>query len=853
MGPRVTVWLLLIHGIAAGLTVAAASTDERLLVGAVVGLREVGSLEVISRDESFLVPLARFAEISGCTVEGQGDAASLRTPLGTVSLDELDPTWVDGTVYLPEPAIERRLAAELIFDPGEYAVRFDFPWSGTETQSATASYDRIPDVRAPGLTLSMLREDLLFSRQGSSDVWASTTTLGGALEGGFWRMRFEDDLEGDRMLRDYAWSRTAGRKLFLVGQQSLQLHPLVNGFQLTGVQAAWTNQPLDRFSRHAAARELLPRQVRPSQHFDGQAPPGALVELRVDGVLRERRIVGMDGFFDFSDVRLPSRQLNRVEVLIFDRQHPQTPIEVREHRVSNSDYLLPARAVVHLGGLGRYGNLAEDLGEESVPDEAAGFYQWRYGLTEGFTAETTIQHAAGRFQAQAGFTSRLADSWIFSMGVAGSNGSLGYNLDLDGQGDRWSLLASSRATPADFHVDGGDEQSDHAAEGWYRLHRTFELGLAGRFRRTSTGRTDYLLPAMTWRPGDRWLFRARPDHGGDYRFHLAHWASARDRWIVTSEGRTVVDYSHTFDSLYRVSAGTEFGEGRPERHSVVVSRQGRDPRAPRFSLGAAGQEGEIGWLAGTTFAVLPGVLARLDYESSAANPFGTERRDDRLSFGITVDLTLAGRRVLPADSVGNRPDSGAIAGGIRISERGAWQLQGSKILVDGRLAARTDAAGNYYIGNLDPGIYQVELDPERLPLELVPRDTVTIAEVSSGASTRVDFLVRPEFGLAGRVTGPAGRVRPDVSVKLFDTAGTAVGSSRTDRFGLFRMDGIPAGSYVLRAVDPGSGGSSAPRRIRVVDAFLFDQDLELLPEAAAPDSHTGSSPSLRSSILTEPR
>ncbi len=835
MGPRVTVWLLLIHGIVAGLTVAGGSTDERLLVGAVVGQREMGSLEVISKDETFLVPLDRFADIAGCTIEGQGATGNLRTPLGTVGLDELDPIWIDGTLYLPKPAIERRLAAKLVFDSGEFAVRFDFPWSGKETQEAPGSYDRVPDVRAPGLTLSTLREDLLFSRQGSSDAWSSTTTLGGALEGGFWRVRLEDDLQGDRMLRDYAWSRTAGRKLFLVGQQSLQLHPLVNGFQLTGVQAAWTNEPLDRFSRNAVARELLPRQVRPTQHFRGQAPPGTLVELRVDGVVRERRIVGMDGFFDFSDVRLPSRQLNRVEVLIFDRQHPQTPIEIREHRISNSDYLLPEGAVVHLGGLGRYGNLAEDLGEESVPDEAAGFYQWRFGLNDGFTAETTIQHAAGRFQAQAGFTSRLADSWIFSMGVAGSNGSMGYNLDLDGQGDRWSVLASSRVTPADFHVDGGEENSDHAAEASYRMHRRFELGLAGRSSRTSTRRTDYLLPALTWRPGDRWLLRARPDHDGDYRFHLAHWASARDRWVVTSEGRTVVDYSHTFDSRYRVSAGTEFGESRPERHSVVVSRHGRDSRAPQFSLGAAGQEGEIGWLAGTTFAIVPGVLARLDYESAAANPFGTERRDDRLSFGITVDLTMAGRRVVPADTVGNRPDSGAIAGGIRISDGGAWQLQGSRILLDGRPAARTDAAGNYYIGNLDPGTYRVELDSEHLPLELVPESTVTIAEVASGASTRVDFVVRPEFGLAGRVTGPGGRVVPGVNVQLFDTDGEAVGSCRTDRFGLFRMDGIPAGSYVLRSV-----GSGVSRRIRVVDAFLFDQDL-------------GSSPSLRSNILTEPR
>ena len=90
------------------------------------------------------------------------------------------------------------------------------------------------------------------------------------------------------------------------------------------------------------------------------------------------------------------------------------------------------------------------------------------------------------------------------------------------------------------------------------------------------------------------------------------------------------------------------------------------------------------------------------------------------------------------------------------------------------------------------------------------------------------FVVRPEFGLAGRVKDTFGAPLPDVRVELVDSDGNVVKTSVTDRFGLYRMDGLPIGRYTLRPAPesrPAASIALASREIEIRDDFLFDQDL----------------------------
>jgi hypothetical protein len=90
--------------------------------------------------------------------------------------------------------------------------------------------------------------------------------------------------------------------------------------------------------------------------------------------------------------------------------------------------------------------------------------------------------------------------------------------------------------------------------------------------------------------------------------------------------------------------------------------------------------------------------------------------------------------------------------------------------------------------------------------------------------------VRPEFGIAGRVTDAAGKMLGGLRVEIVDAQGRPAGTTVTDGFGLYRIDGLPIGRYRL-SLDAGElfapKVDSPERRSEIRDDFLFDQNLRL--------------------------
>ncbi|HVN33607.1 MAG TPA: carboxypeptidase-like regulatory domain-containing protein, partial [Thermoanaerobaculaceae bacterium] len=101
--------------------------------------------------------------------------------------------------------------------------------------------------------------------------------------------------------------------------------------------------------------------------------------------------------------------------------------------------------------------------------------------------------------------------------------------------------------------------------------------------------------------------------------------------------------------------------------------------------------------------------------------------------------------------------------------------------------------------------------------------------------TRVDFELRVEFGLAGRVRDAIGTPLAGVRVELVSPAGEIVAMGRTDTFGLYRIDGVAPGHYVVRLAAGAvpTGVTPPSREVAIVDDFLFDQDLTV-PVVVAP-------------------
>jgi hypothetical protein len=807
--------------------------EPPLLVGALVHHREVGSFDVLVEDDGYLIPLDPFAQMARCTVEPIGDSARLTTPLGTVYLQASDLREVEGILYLRESAIEGKLATPVAFDSARFALNFDLPWRSAAGPVPTALQEAPqPDVTPPDLSLSTLQSDIRYTRAAEDARYGSSTTVGGRMFDGYWRVRYQDDFAGNSHVRDYSWFHARDNLLFLAGHQNIRLHPLLQSVELTGLQIAATNHAPNRLSRSATPGALLSRSFDPLTTFRGPAPPAGVAELRVNGSVVERQIIGLDGVYEFTEVSLPVRHASRIEVRVFDRRNLDVPVAIYEEERNASAYLLEDGALVHMGGLGRTGNPFDQYSAENAG--YAGFYQTRYGASDRLTLEAALQWTDDALQAFSGMVARLGQPFVLAVGFAGSDGAGGYRLDLDGHYPSWRLVARSQATEAGFAPYDQESSYDHMLEVGYERRGRWDAALVGKSWKYNGDSVDFILPAFAWRPTPPLGLRARPDHYGDYRFDLSYRMRPRTRLTVsTIDDRGFVDLTHAVGASYQLALESDFGDDLPDRQAAIVSWRGASMWRPGWTAGVLRTDGEPGYLLGGFMVVVPGISARLQYESDAALEQLDSTSDRRLNFNLSADLGFTRGRVHAARAISIRDDRGGFAGVVRVDAPRGFRrpaLAGVTIIVDGQAATRTEGDGSFFVGGLRPGVYRIELDNQFLPIELTPTRSVVVAEIAPAAVTRVDFAVRPEFGIAGRVTDARRAPLLGARLELFDADGTRVHTTLTDRFGLYRMDGLPIGRYVLRLSPEEFEGAPAPlpeREIEIRDDFLFEQDLEL--------------------------
>jgi hypothetical protein len=811
-------------------TVSPTRGEELLLVGVVLDGEEIGTLEVLREDGVFWLPLLAVADFLSLGVaEESAGAMRIDTPLGSAVVPPEEQRQLSGEPFVSQLWLERRLSLAVVFDGEEYAIRLEPPWRSNDRMAVGKSQELRPDIEAPGWGLSTWRQDLLFLADGDRRRWNSSTLLTGRAADGSWRARYEDDFDGAPRMREYGWLRIEGKSLLLAGQQTVSLHPLLDAMELTGVQAAWTNQPLDLFARSLRPGELLPRAVQPTSTFAGPAPPGAIAELRVDGIVVQRQMVSLQGRYEFFDVALPSRHISRVEVRIFDRDNQSVPIAIHEQRLRTSELLLPAGALIHMGGIGQEGNLVDrSLRGTTDGADSSGFYQFRYGLSGDFTLEAAVQRLRGQDVLQAGLVSRLARSFVLDLGLASSDAGFGYNVELAGRSGPWDVLARlyERSEP-----DSAVGIVDHFAEIEYTKSARLRASLVARMRRDASGESRFALPALTWRPDNRFTLRARPDLDGEYRLDASYLLSPTTRLALFHENRTGADLTLSLAPRYRLSVRGEGGGDATTAFVARVSRLASSAKAPTWSAGVVVNDGREGVILAADVPVSGGLLARFEAQTVPTSSRAGDSLEPRLLFSLTADLGFVGRRPVSADTFGVTGRRGAIAGRLRLHDGGRLGAgaAGLPVLVDGRARGTTEGDGTFFVGGLEEGVYRLEIDSENLPIDLNLEERARLVEVASGAVSRVEITARREYGIAGRLVDGSARDVADVRIELLDRDGRTVDATQSDRFGLYRFDAVPAGRFRVRAV---AGDASAPtvlgeRSVVVRDDFLFGQDLHL--------------------------
>ena len=665
---------------------------------------------------------------------------------------------------------------------------------------------------------------------------SADTVLSGRAVGGQWRIRYDESFAERRRLSEYAWLRRFDDKLVMAGYQRVSLHPLLSGVEMTGLQVAWTNQPFELFSVNASGTELLPRQMRSTATISGVGVPAGTAVLRVNDRNVAAQTMGLDGLYDFREVRLSSSRANRVEVLIYDRGVPTVPIDIHDHSRSASQQMLPSGALMVQGGFGRPGNALHP--SRQLPG-MSGFVQGRFGVSSRLTLETAMQQDGERREFVVGGVSQLASGVVASFAGANSGGRFGYLGDIEAYAGRWRFLASSQGREAGFQF-GSQQFVDHFIDFSRRsVSGTWEAGVVGRYRRAQTGDQTFLLPAVSFRPWRGMSMRARPDYHGEYRFDLM-W-SPGTRWrlgAMRSGANAMIDLTWQPGARLRASLLAQVVAGAGHSQALRLSWVGHGRWQPAVIGGPMLTNGNLGLALGVQAAVMPGMLLAATYQSSSLLAEEGRESGATLSFALVGDLAFAGSRVVPGRSLGDYGSTGGIAGRIRLADGykvDSEELSGLAIMVNGRPATRTTRGGKYLLTNLDEGVHRIEYDPDRLPIELSPRERKRMVEVAAGAITRADFTLDVEFGIAGRVI-VGGRKIPGLLVELIDHRGDVVASGATDRFGLFRIDGVPIGSYTLRLSPdnaPDADIEWPTRPVTVIDDFLFDQDLSLeLPDGA---------------------
>jgi hypothetical protein len=222
--------------------------------------------------------------------------------------------------------------------------------------------------------------------------------------------------------------------------------------------------------------------------------------------------------------------------------------------------------------------------------------------------------------------------------------------------------------------------------------------------------------------------------------------------------------------------------------------------------------------------VLPGFYSQLELRNE---PVATEFSDPglQLRWTLSADLAFANGRPIPGRNEFTNSRAGSIGGkltlnsGAKLSSR---EINLVSVMVDGVPHTAVVNSGHFMLEGLLPGVYQVSLSTEYLPMDLTPHDSSYRVKVAPSATTRVNFTLAYEYGVAGQVLYEDEQPAIGLVVNIYDSFGDLLHSTRSDQYGYYRLSGLEPADYVIE-VAPESQ-SAIEHQITITDADLFDTD-----------------------------
>lgn len=769
------------------------------------------------------VNLAEFTAALELELRQEKNRFVIVTPIGEAKLELHLLRPLDDSYMVSLEALGRHLASDILFSQGEFAIMVHVPWSldkpPPQAEIIRPSSDSADALGAPKASLSFIRTDYLQRIEKGDDTSSILTDVGGRLLNGYWQVRVRDYLENDPFIEDYIWLQTGQRHRFLLGNQNIGLDSLLQGFEFTGAQAAWTNRPISLFTDQLQAEQLIGNQTGSVRSFVGEGPAGGRAELRIEGNPVASTVISLDGRFEFLDVEVPSGNVVRIEVWVYERGGGGVPHEILDFSGYNTNRVLPGRTLLFRGGIGVDGNIIENnLGSQ----QEAGFFQTRYAPNDHLTLEGSYQHVLGNDAGLTGASVNLDRLGFLTGRVAYTGGQQAWRLEADNRQQHVFWRGFIQHQPDDWFGREGD-LDDVFAEVGYRFSPQWQVSLVGRDFETDDESFDFLLPAAEWRPSQDLILTVRPDFDGDYTGQ-AYWrvAPGHNLNAVVNESESSVQWLHNVNQRDNLIVQALDREDLGQRISAIYRHSSNGLRSLGWGLGLLAGEGTVGYLAQANYEFIPGLQGRMEV---FRDPFSgiNDEANTVISLGIVANFNLSGGRITRGSFRRALLDRGTISGSIQVPQAfaGHFELSDVAIAINNQVRTRTEDGGRFSIPYLQPGVYRVQLDFDGLPLELRPKESGFWVEVAAGAASYVQFKTEVLLGFAGQVTSSDGCALGKRRLEVLNKNGETVGAVKTNDFGFYRIDGLAPDTYQIRLVE----NPEITRTVSLETDFRFNQNL----------------------------
>lgn len=816
----------------------APANQETLLVGLLVDGTEVSVLDVIQSADEFLVPIDEIFQYINANYQLTNEYLSVTVPSGNSDIDIVDTYLINGKTWLSLSTLNESLLLNAKFNQSKYAVEMSPPWNEERAKTdSKKSNDVEIDYGPSKFSLRQFRFIQEFNKSENSDLTKTSNFLSsGAAYGGSWRVELDKNQGQDWQTDEYFWFKRQDRSQWLLGKQTISPSTIAPAATITGVQYFHSNQDLPYDAYNDVSQSNFFNELGNSiQRIRGVAQPGTIAQLFISGDLRAEIFVRLDGSYDFGEVQLVSSSFNEIEIVILDSVN-RSVIERQNKTSANSDYILDDNQQVTSFSFGKKGDLLdpnyEDVGE-------AGSFLYRYGVTDKTTLEAGYL-SDDEDTATVGIATSLGKNYTALLRIAERNEAQAKQLELNGYGKKWRLATYVRQQDTAFNdlstrVDDVQDSSSFASSNfYYNYSKYLRLELIGRYR--DDGRAEdvkFLKPGFFYSPTHNLTIGTRPESDGRYRSEINYRPSRRSRWRLThrdTEQNARFDWQHTDNTnvyySYRrfendLSDSSSFNRRRDTENAVGFYWRPDQYEAYKYLRAEATNSNQFGWGGFVEYRtpLHPGIYLDLQVREGGSS-FGDGTSGlARVSF----DYAYSGGRFLPGRNSSSYNTRGTISGYLK-SGTDNCNIKQVSVLLNGISFVAPVQGCSYRVDSVPPGVYTVRLATEYLPIELIPDSSQYTAVVAPSAVTKIDFDLQAEYSAAGRVFDENGKYLEGVLLKVLDAQSELVSQAYTDQFGLFRVDGLVNGQYLLQAFSL-DGKLLANREFLIESDFIFGLDL----------------------------